>query len=54
MGIVRGLRCPKCGLELNEVDYRGVKVDACMSCGGMFLDNGEAEKIIEFEEPGGQ
>jgi len=46
------MHCPKCGMELAEIEYRGVQVDNCFSCGGMFLDAGEAEKILEFEEPG--
>ena len=46
------MRCPKCGLELNEVDYRGVKVDTCFHCGGMYLDHGEIDKILESPEPG--
>jgi hypothetical protein len=46
------MHCPKCGLDLNEVDYRGVKVDTCFSCGGMYLDHGEIDKVLEFEEPG--
>ena len=46
------MRCPKCGMELTEVEYRGVEVDQCFGCGGMFLDAGEAEKITAFEEPG--
>lgn len=43
------MRCPKCGMELDEVDYKAVKVDACLSCGGMFLDRGEIEKVLEHE-----
>ena len=35
-----------------EVNFRGVQVDNCFSCGGMFLDQGEAEKLLAFEEPG--
>jgi len=46
------MHCPKCGMELTEVTFRGVQVDNCFSCGGMFLDQGETEKIIAFEEPG--
>jgi len=45
------MRCPKCGMELAEIDYRGVQADACFGCGGMFLDYGEADKILEWEEP---
>ncbi len=41
------MRCPKCGMELAEVDFRGVRVDTCFNCGGMFFDQGEVEKIQE-------
>jgi len=41
------MRCPKCGMELNEVELYGVMVDACFSCGGSFFDKGEVEKILE-------
>jgi hypothetical protein len=46
------MRCPKCGMELAEIAYRDVHVDACFACGGMYLDYGEVEKILEFKEPG--
>ena len=37
---------------LAELDFRGVKVDSCVACGGMFLDKGEADKAMAFKEPG--
>jgi Zn-finger nucleic acid-binding protein len=46
------MRCPKCGMELAEVDFRGVTVDSCFSCGGAFLDKGEVEKALAYKEPG--
>ncbi len=46
------MRCPKCGMELAEIEYRGVLVDACFSCGGMFFDRGEVEKALGEQEPG--
>jgi len=46
------MRCPKCGLELSEVDFRKVKVDTCFGCGGMYLDQGEIDKILDSDEPG--
>jgi len=46
------MHCPKCGMELSEVDYRDVKVDACFSCGGMYLDKGEIEKVLAYKERG--
>ena len=39
------MRCPKCGMELNEIEFREVKIDKCMSCGGVWLDDGELEQI---------
>ena len=39
------MHCPKCGLKLVEVEYKGVQVDTCFHCGGMYLDKGELEKI---------
>jgi len=39
------MRCPKCGLELHSVVFRGVTVDKCFHCHGIYLDEGELEKI---------
>ena len=46
------MRCPKCGMGLDEVEYKNVLVDACFSCGGMFFDHGEIDKIVGQEESG--
>src|SRR3972149_2755146 len=46
------MRCPKCGLELHTIHMRKVDVDACMSCGGLWLDKGELEEVGE-EPPRG-
>jgi len=45
------MRCPKCGLELKEVDYRGINVDKCFSCDGVWLDAGEMDALSKFEKP---
>ncbi|MDC0715735.1 TFIIB-type zinc ribbon-containing protein [Nannocystis bainbridge] len=39
------MRCPKCGSELAEVQFRNVKVDKCFACNGVFLDDGELEQL---------
>ncbi len=39
------MKCPKCGLDLHEIKFRGVDVDVCFSCNGIFLDNGDVEKL---------
>jgi hypothetical protein len=39
------MRCPKCGGNLYEVTFRGISIDRCGTCGGVWLDNGELEKL---------
>jgi hypothetical protein len=44
------MRCPKCGMELIAIDYRGVEVDKCSACEGIWLDAGELEQIAGLEK----
>lgn len=44
------MRCPKCGMQLIEIDYREIKVDKCSECGGIWLDAGELDAVIELEK----
>jgi Zn-finger nucleic acid-binding protein len=46
------MRCPKCGLGLQEVAFRGVAADLCFSCGGVFLDRGEIDRIARPDQKG--
>lgn len=46
------MKCPKCGMDLKEIELHGVKVDQCASCGGVFLDPGEMEQIEKHEQGG--
>ena len=39
------MRCPKCGSELQEISSGDVRVDKCFGCEGLWLDNGELEKL---------
>ena len=39
------MKCPKCGMDLQEIELHGVKVDQCANCGGIFLDAGELDQI---------
>lgn len=39
------MHCPKCGNNLTEIEIRGVAVDKCNDCGGIWLDQGELEKL---------
>jgi nitrate/TMAO reductase-like tetraheme cytochrome c subunit len=46
------MRCPKCGMELIEIDYKGIKVDKCSECEGIWLDAGELEAVSRLEKTG--
>jgi hypothetical protein len=43
------MRCPKCGMELHPIPYRGITLDKCFHCQGVYLDDGELEKIAGQE-----
>jgi hypothetical protein len=44
------MKCPKCGMDLTEINFGGVSVDKCFGCEGMWLDKGEIELIEKKEE----
>lgn len=46
------MRCPKCGMELIEIDYKNIKIDKCSECEGIWLDAGELEAISKLEKTG--
>ena len=46
------MHCPKCGMQLQTVKNGPVEVDACFNCGGVFLDAGELEQIVEHQRRG--
>jgi Zn-finger nucleic acid-binding protein len=39
-------RCPKCGAELILVPYRGLELDKCSHCQGVWLDFGQLDQIV--------
>lgn len=46
------MKCPKCGMDLQEISLHGVKVDQCASCGGIFLDAGEVDQLMQSNDQG--
>ena len=44
-------RCPKCGAPLVAVHFRGVELDKCSRCQGVWLDCGELDQILAEEKP---
>ena len=43
------LTCPKCQAPMRSIERSGIIIDRCNECGGMFLDRGELEKLMEAE-----
>ncbi|MDP2646099.1 MAG: zf-TFIIB domain-containing protein [Desulfobacterales bacterium] len=39
------MKCPKCGGELQEVNYQSVLIDTCVDCRGVWLDHGELDLL---------
>jgi hypothetical protein len=46
------MKCPKCGMELIEIDYKSTKIDKCSGCEGIWLDAGELETVSQLEKTG--
>ncbi len=50
--LLHWMHCPKCGLEMHDVTYRGMTVDVCFSCNGIFLDESELAHLQKPESKG--
>ena len=46
------MRCPKCGMELIEIDYKKIKIDMCSECDGVWLDAGEMGQVAKMDKIG--
>lgn len=44
------MRCPLCEVSMKEVERRGVMIDVCPECRGVWLDRGELEKLLATAE----
>ena len=43
------MKCPKCGMQLEEITVAGICIDKCFSCDGLWLDQGELDLIRSKE-----
>ena len=39
------MNCPRCNDELEVENYKGIEVDRCSQCQGMWLDYGELDQL---------
>lgn len=44
------MKCPSCGYELKKRAVKGVELDQCMNCGGIWFDGGEFQNMKDREE----
>ena len=44
------MKCPKCGMNLVEIEYRSIKVDRCSACEGVWLDKGELKAVSDLDK----
>ncbi|MFZ4540867.1 MAG: zf-TFIIB domain-containing protein [Rickettsiales bacterium] len=42
------IHCPICQAPFKEVAREGVLIDVCTQCRGVWLDNGELEKLMDI------
>jgi hypothetical protein len=52
LSVARG-RCPKCAAGLVTVTFRGVELDKCSECGGLWFDCGELDRVLADQAGGG-
>jgi hypothetical protein len=43
------MKCPKCGGDLEERSFSGVKIDVCPTDNGMWLDAGELDLLSKVD-----
>ena len=46
------MRCAKCGNEMETMAFRGVEIERCAECGGVYLDQGELETLAGEDKSG--
>jgi len=42
------MQCPNCDIPLMMTERKGIEIDFCTQCRGIWLDRGELDKIIEI------
>ena len=48
------MKCSGCGNAMAELELDGVTIDQCGTCGGVWLDEGEADDLAKALEPSPQ
>jgi len=40
------MHCPKCNAEMDAIDVRGIEVDRCTACDGLWFDLREVDRLV--------
>ena len=43
------MHCTKCGFEMHSVVFKGVTIEKCPNCNGIYLDDGELDQLAGKE-----
>lgn len=46
------LFCSRCNTKMDKIQKKEIIIDICPRCGGMFLDNGEINKLVSISKKG--
>jgi predicted RNA-binding Zn-ribbon protein involved in translation (DUF1610 family) len=46
------MHCTKCGQRMATTSFGGVDIEVCPDCGGIYLDAGELDKIVDDKKRG--
>ena len=44
------IKCPRCQVDMRKITRSGITIDVCDFCHGMWLDNGELDKLKNLNE----
>ena len=44
--------CPVCLIKMGKIVRSSVVIDFCSNCHGIYLDDGELDKLVEFTKSG--
>jgi Zn-finger nucleic acid-binding protein len=44
------MKCCKCGMEMISLEFKGITVDRCTGCEGLYHDKGELEAILKKDK----
>ncbi|MBN2881833.1 zf-TFIIB domain-containing protein [Candidatus Woesearchaeota archaeon] len=48
------LICPRCNSKLKKVQKEKITIDVCPHCNGMWLDDGEIDKLVKKVKTNGK